>query len=312
MKCKCKQNCIKTKKELLTDITKLYEPCPSCNNKGLKKAIPLKNQIKLEKLDEQYKKCPQCKKRHIDIVIAHSLKILIEEKQISSAASIRKIGTPLITPAIYLEHLPYLSENTLVLIIKEIDHETAQKIVQEVPEVKAIIKGDTNTTIGLIDENNEVNNYELMAGCDVRCDIQNTDEGCIVLYKPQANIHIEYPKENSPKIIQLKKILEKYEHPTVIDALAGPGTLGIYALYKNASKVIFNDLNKTATQTLKLNLEINQIEESMYEIYNENILDLPKVLDDEYDIGIIDAFPSVETWKYEEILKKICKEVVII
>lgn len=312
MKCQCTKNCIKNKEELLTDIETLYESCPECDKKTLKKAIPLKNQIKLENLDKNYKKCNSCKKRHIDIVIAHALKILIEEDQISPNASIRKIGTPLITPAIYLEKLPYLSENTLVLITKKVDKKTSQRIINEVPEVKAVIMGDVNKTVGIKTEKSDQNDYELMAGCDIRCDIQNTDTGPIPIYKAQSKIHIEYPKKESPKITQINNILNNYNNVTIIDAFSGPGTLGIYALSKNAKKVIFNDINKNAVDALKVNFEVNNIDSSRYEIYNEDIHKLPDLMDEKYDIALLDTFPDVETKEYEETLKKIAKKVIVI
>ena len=312
MKCNCKTNCIKTKQNILENIDKLYKACPQCHTKTLKKAIPLKRQIKLEKIDKNYKKCTQCGKRHIDIVMAHTLKILIENKQMPETSSIRKTGTPLITPATYLEHLPYLSKETLVLITTNCDKTTAKKIKTEVPEIKAIIKGDTQTTAGKLDENTKTNNYDLLTGCDIRCDIQNTDKGPIILYKQQSKQHIEYPKQESPKIEQLRKTLEKYENPTVLDAMSGPGTLGIYALQKNATHVTFNDINPESTESLKTNLEMNQIPKEKYQIYNENILELTKKLEKQYNLGIIDTFPGIDTKKYTEALEKICDEVIII
>lgn len=312
MKCYCKTNCIKTKEELLENLEKLYEPCTQCHTKTIKKAIPLKRQIKPEKINKNYKKCPNCGKRHIDIVMAHVLKILIENNQMPETSSIRKIGTPLINPAIYLEHLPYLTKETLVLITTNCDKNTAQKIKTQVPEIKAIIKGDTQTTVGILNENTESKNYELLAGCDIRCDIQNTDKEPVITYKQQSKIHIEYPKPTSPKIEQLRKTLEKYENPTVIDAMCGPGTLGIYALQKNATHVTFNDINHESIQALKTNLEVNRMPREKYDTYNENIIELTTKLEKHYNIGIIDTFPGIDTEKYLKSLKKICDEVIII
>lgn len=312
MKCYCDKNCIKSKEEILDKIDTLYKPCPNCSKKTLKKAIPLKRQIKLEKIDENYKKCDQCGKRHIDIVMAHVLKIMIQNNQISSTASIRKVGTPLITPATNLEQLPYLSDKSLVIITTNCDKTTAEKISNEVPEIKAIIKGDTNITVGKLNENKQVESYTLLNGCDIRCDIQNTDIGPIILYKQQSKIHIEYPKPSSPKIEKLNKKLEEYQNPTVIDAMCGPGTLGIYALQKNASHVVFNDIYKESLDSLKTNLQVNNIQKNTYEIYNENILELVENIDIHFNIGIIDAFPNIETDEYVQSLEKICDEVIII
>ena len=312
MKCKCNESCIKNKKETLHNINEKYLPCSGCYTKQLKKSIPLERQIKLSHLDKNYLKCEECGKRHIDIVMAQVLKIMIESNQIASSASIRKVGTPLITPAISLEALPYLSEKTLVIITTTADKKTADKIIDEVPEIKAVIKGDTEQTVGKINEKIEINEYELLGGCDIRCDIQLTDIEPILIYKNQSKLHIEYPKKESPKIKQLSAVLDKYEKPTVIDAMCGPGTLGIYAVLKNAKKVLFNDIYEESLDSLKTNLKINEIPVSSYEITNENVLQLPEKITDTYDVGIIDAFPNEDTKKYSEALKKICDEIVII
>lgn len=312
MKCHCEESCIKTKKEILENIKNRYKPCNKCPTKTLKKSIPLKRQLKLDKIDKNLNKCAKCGKRHIDMVMAHILKIMIDEKQISNSASIRKTGTPLITPAISLETLPYLSEKSLVIITSNSDKNTAQKIIKEVPEVKAVIQGDINQTVGQINENTKINSYELLTGCDIRCDVQYANEKAILIYKNQSKLHIEYPKVESPKIKELTHILEKYDQPTVLDAMCGPGTLGIYAIQKNAKKVVFNDIYSESIEALKLNLEINEISPEIYEIYNENLLKLQDILENHFDIGIIDAFPNEDTKQYQESLKKICDEVIII
>ena len=244
--------------------------------------------------------------------MAHILKIMIEEKQISSSASIRKVETPLITPAISLDRLPYLTYKSLVLITTTCDEKTAEKITEEIPEVKAVIKGNTDETVGKLTENSQTNSYEVLSGCDIRCDIQYTDTEPIILYKKQSKIHIEYPKVESPKINQLKEVLEKYENPKVLDAMCGPGTLGIYAKLKNAKFVHFNDIYPESIDALKTNLKINQIPRESYEITNENLLELPDIRDTHFDIGIVDAFPNVETSGYVESLNKICDEIIII
>ncbi|AWX33399.1 RsmD family RNA methyltransferase [Methanosphaera sp. BMS] len=312
MKCQCEKSCIIDKRQLLKKTNGLYAPCDECNTKKLKKSLPITRQVKADKINARYGLCSNCKKRNIDYVMAHILKILMDNNLQSDSASIRKTGTPLITPGVYLEKQPYLSENTLIILIDNIDKKTAQIILEEVPEVKGVLKGNINNTVGQITEKDEVYNYELLAGCDIRCDIQNTDAGEIILYKQQSKIHIEYPKLESPKILEVKEALEKYDNPRVIDAMCGPGTLGIYALKRNAERVIFNDIYKDAIDNLKLNLEINQINPDQYEIYNKNLDDLINLVDSKYDIGLIDAFPNVDTADYEDKLKNICKDVIII
>lgn len=312
MKCHCEKSCIIDKRQLLEKINELYTPCNECTTKKLKKSLPISRQVKLDKINAHYGLCPNCKKRNIDYVMAHILRILIDNNLQNDSASIRKTGTPLITPGVYLEKQPYLSENTLIILIDNIDKNTAQIILDEVPEVKGVLRGNINNTVGQITERDEVYNYELLAGCDVRCDVQDTDAEKIIIYKQQSKIHIEYPKIQSPKILEVKDVLDKYDNPRVIDAMCGPGTLGIYALKKNAKKVIFNDIYKDAIDNLKVNLELNQINPSQYEICNKSLDDLVNVVDAKYDIGLIDAFPNVDTTDYEGKLKNICEEVIII
>ena len=151
-----------------------------------------------------------------------------------------------------------------------------------------------------------------MSGCDIRCDIQYTDFGPILIYKNQSKLHIEYPKEKSPKIQQLSSLLDKYENPTILDAMCGPGTLGIYALMKNAKKVVFNDIYDEALESLKINLNVNEINENTYDILNEDLMNLPNILEEKFDIGIIDTFPNNDTSEYIENLKKLCDEIIII
>ena len=48
-----------------------------------------------------------------------------------------------------------------------------------------------------------------------------------------------------------------------------------------------------------------------YEITQEDICNL-SCTNQRYDVGLIDAFPGVDTSGYETFLKKICKEIYII
>lgn len=315
MKCNCDNtSCIKIKQQILENINEQYTPCSSCNSKTLKKAIPLKRQIKLEKIDASYMRCPECNKRHIDIVMAHVLKIMIEEGEISNSASIRKVGMPLITPAIYLQKPPYLPERSVVIIMDDISDSVAQKIYDEVCEVKAIICGDVNTTVGQISKNSEINNYTLKVGCPIRCDIQNTPlDDPVVVYKNQSKIHIEYPKEVSQKIVDVDNTLRKYDAPVVLDAMAGPGSLGIYSLMCGAKKVVFNDIYPEAIKTTELNLEVNGFNDpQQYELLCCDIEDIEKHTDIRFDVAFIDAFPGIDCDKFRDVLSKIADEVIII
>ncbi|MCD7781359.1 MAG: RsmD family RNA methyltransferase [Methanosphaera sp.] len=312
MNCNCTSNCIKSNKKTLELVEKLYKPCSECNTRKLKKAMPLVKQVKLDKIDSNYRRCPKCNRRHIDVVMAHILKIMIENGLMSKTSSIRKVGTPLITPAIVLEKSPYIDNRSLVLITTHTNQSNATRIYDEVSEVKAVIKGDTNNVVGQVSIDSNINEYELLVGCDIRCDIQDSPEGKLCIYKPQSKIHIEYPKPVSQKIMDVDKTLSEYDNPTVIDAMAGCGTLGIYALKKNAKTVLFNDINPTATDTIKTNLEVNGLIDSDYTINTGSVEKLVDKCDTIYDVAFIDAFPDVNITHEIELLENVANKVVII
>lgn len=313
MKCFCSQNCFKEFDDISANINDFYSPCVDCNIIELKKATPLKRQLNLDDLDSDYAKCPSCGRRSLDIVLSHVIKILINQGILKeSLASLRKVGIPLITPGLYLEETPMLSDNTLVLILEDINEAVAEIIVDEVHEVKGVIRGNPKLTIGQLDSNSEIEEYKLLAGCDVRVDILNTPVADIAIYKQQSKLHIEFPRKNQGKINQVQEILNKYDNPRIIDGMCGPGTLGIYGLKSNASFVLFNDIYKEAVETTEFNLKINQIPEDKYSIYNEDLNDLVNLIDEKYDIGIIDAFPGVNIDSFRENLLKICKEVIFV
>jgi len=167
--------------------------------------------------------------------------------------------------------------------------------------------------------------YQLLAGCDIRCDIVQTPYGALCIYKYQGKLHIEFPKVKSPKIEKLQKVLDKYESPSVLDCTCGPGTLGIACLKSGARRVVFNDPWFPAVEMTIINLEANGFpvdswnpegdviaEGKNFKVYSKDIRELEGFIDEEFDICIIDAFPDVDTTDFEEAASKLGKEVVII
>ena len=135
--------------------------------------------------------------------------------------------------------------------------ECAEAIVKEVREVKGVLKGDVRKTVGIKDSDSNPHVYELLAGCDLRCDIIQTPYGALGIYKYQHEIHIEFPQVKLPKIEILEKALKNCDTPTVLDCTCGPGTLGIACLKAGAQKVVFNDIWNPAIETTLINLEAN-------------------------------------------------------
>lgn len=324
IRCRCGDACIKPASEVLNEIELFYSPCAECDPQGLKKFSPLTHQINLEDINIDFGSC-NCNKRHLDIVIAHVLKIMIEEGVKDKKSSLRNTCTPLITPAFPLNSAPYLPENSMVILSEDVNKECAQRIINEVSEVKGVLKGDLRETVGIKDVEYNSNVYELLAGCDIRCDVVQTHYGPLCIHKYQGKVHIEFPKVKSPKIEILQKVLDKYEAPSVLDCTCGPGTLGITCLKAGARLVVFNDLWLPAVEMTAINLEANGFpvnswdpeedviaEGKNFKVYSKDIRELEEFLDEEFDICLIDAFPDVDTTDFEEAAGKLGKKVVVI
>ncbi|MBI5679982.1 MAG: 50S ribosomal protein L11 methyltransferase [Methanobacterium sp.] len=324
IKCRCGKTCINPAPEILKNIDLLYSSCARCDTVQLKKFSPLARQVYLNEIDNDFKSC-RCGKRHLDAVIAHVLKIMIDEGVKDEKSSLRNACTPLITPAYPLNSAPYLPENSLVILSNDLNKNCAKRIVNEVSQVKGVLKGDLRETVGIKDVNFNPNVYELLSGCDIRCDIVQTPYGALCIHKHQGKTHIEFPKVKSPKIEILRKVLDKYDAPSVLDCTCGPGTLGIACLKAGARFVVFNDLWFPAVTMTAINLEANGFpvdswdskkeiiaEGENFKIYSLDIRELEKVLDEKFDICIVDAFPGVDTTEFVEAAGKLGKEVVVI
>lgn len=333
--CLCLGDCIEPSGHVLDVIGTFYDPCDSCENWNLKKFTPLAEQIDLDSVDADFGNC-RCSKRHLDVVMAHVLKILIEAGVKDRETTLRSACVPLITPAYPTGTAPYLPENSLVILVEDLDSASAEKILMEVPEVKGVLKGVMKITVGLKDADSDPQTYELLAGCDMRCDVVKTPYGALCIYKAQGEIHVEFPKPISPKVGLLRKYLDEHSQASVLDCTCGPGTLGIACLKAGARKVVFNDLWYPAARTAALNLEVNgfpvKTPENMvkiqgknwsspetpvavgdnFEVYSADLRDLGNLLGEEFDICIIDAFPGVETADLVDGVKGICRKIVVI
>jgi len=324
MRCSCGNTCIRPVSEALKDIELFYKPCNYCKEEKIKKFSPLAEQINLDEIDNHFGNC-KCGKRQLDIVMSHVLKIMIDEGIKDKKANLRNACVPLVTPGYPANYTPYLSKDSLVILSNEVNKKCAEKIVKEVKEVKGVLKGDARKTVGIKDSDSSPHVYEILAGCDLRCDIIQTPYGTLGIYKYQHEIHIEFPKIESPKIETLEKNLKDCDSPTVLDCTCGPGTLGVACLKAGARKVIFNDIWNPAIKATLINLEANGFpvklsdsEEELiaygdkFEVYSMDIRELANCLDEKFDICIIDAFPDVDTTEFVEAAGKLGKKVVVI
>lgn len=324
IRCRCGDTCIRPVSEALKDIESFYKPCNDCKTEKIKKFSPLAEQINLDEIDSHFGSC-KCGKRQLDTVISHVLKIMMDEGIKDKKANLRNACVPLVTPGYPANSVPYLPEDSLVILSNEVDKKCAETIVKEVEEVKGVLKGDIRKTVGIKDSDSNPHVYELLAGCDLRCDIIQTPYGALGIYKYQHEIHIEFPTVKSPKIEILEKALKDNDKPTVLDCTCGPGTLGIACLKAGAQKVVFNDIWNPAIETTLLNLETNGFPVKLsgskeeliasggkFEVYNMDIRELTNCLDEKFDICIIDTFPGVDTTEFVEAADKLGKKVVVI
>ncbi|MGB9928075.1 MAG: 50S ribosomal protein L11 methyltransferase [Methanosarcina sp.] len=323
IRCRCGNSCIKPVSEVLENIELFYKPCKDCKTEKISKFSPLAEQINLDEIGPHFGSC-KCGKRHLDVVMSHVLKIMIEEGVKNKKANLRNACVPLITPGFPTNFIPYLPEDSLVILSNEMDKKCVERILKEVKEVKGILKGDMRKTVGIKDSDSNPHVYELLAGCDLRCDIVQTPYEPLGIYKYQHEIHIEFPKIESPKIEILKNALKTFDRPTVLDCTCGPGTLGIACLKAGAQKVVFNDLWKPAIETTLINLETNGFPVELstrepliasgekFEVYSIDIRELANYLNDKFDICIIDTFPGVDTKEFVEAANKLGKEIVVI
>ena len=309
-KCSCGKNCYTTFENLDQKIENLQE-CEKCKDIQIKKFSPLKDLIDFNELTGDYMKC-SCGKRPIDIVMSHILKIMIEEEIVPEKATLRR-NSPVPLSEFYYSSLnpQFINENSLILLHPDFTKETALKLIEEVPEVKGVLKGSPQETVGQLNKNTGIKHFELLEGCDIQSNVMRTliDEK-IIVNKEQSKHHIEVAPTTESKLVKLHNYIKNnnIEKGIVVDAMCGSGVIGTYLLKYGFEKVIFNDINPEAIENLKETLEVNNINEG-YEIHNEAFEDLEI---NHADLCIVDAFPKDDASEIIEKAEKIADNVLII
>ncbi|MDD3977610.1 MAG: hypothetical protein PHI15_05585 [Methanomicrobium sp.] len=260
-------DCIKDAEVVISSIDTVFQKCPSCKTGILETHKPPPSEIK--------EPCPDCKKRFINDVIAHCYNILKENNDIKDTLPLSKTGIPLVTPGFAMRNPPFLPKRSLILITPYASSQSAKRIVDEVLEVKGVIK-DKLVIPGL--NTNSKNDFSrnklkpeknpdselishtntLLAGCDVRCDIFHAGRVPFVIYKNQSMMHIEFPRGFYPKINSVGENVRRYLPHTFIDACSGAGTLGISSALFGINNVIFNDLWYPAAYWTGMNIYSNR------------------------------------------------------
>ncbi|HIH44859.1 MAG TPA: hypothetical protein HA257_07260 [Candidatus Methanoperedenaceae archaeon] len=207
-------------------------------------------------------RCVKCQRRPLDAVMGHVLALLIRTGILDRDASLRDVGTPLISFGYPVPYPPRIGNRGVVLVMDYVDKEAAEQIVSEVPEVRGVIKrtGSQEKSVGILDTDKPPHAYELLAGCDIRADVVTSLFGELCIYRAQSEMHIEFPRKSSPKMEILDSLYIRGEitNRTVVDGLAGPGTLGLMCAIGGAKKVILNDAWRPAVESIMLNIEVNR------------------------------------------------------
>lgn len=284
----------------IDDNIKALEPCEKCRDIQIKKFSPLCDLIDFETLDGDYMRC-ECGKRPLDIVMSHILKVMIEEGIVPEKATLRR-NSPVPLSGFYYSSLnpQFIGERTLILLHPDFTGDVASRLADEVPEVKCVLKGSPQSTVGQLDKSSEISHFEILEGDDTQINVMRTLLGeKIVLVKNQSKHHIEVAMTTEDKLVRLHNYINNNDikKGVAVDGMCGLGALGIYLLKCGFEKVIFNDINPEMIEALKNNLEINDISEG-FEIFNLAFEDLEV---GNADLCVIDAFPGVDV---EDIVKK--------
>ena len=291
-------------------ISSLKE-CEKCRDVQIKKFSPLKELIDFNELDGEYMRC-ECGKRPLDIVMSHILKIMIESGIVPEKATLRR-NSPVPLSAFYYSSLnpQFIAEKTLILLHPDFTREVASRLINEVPEVKCVLKGSAQVPTGQFDRNSEINHFEILEGDDEQINVMRTLlKEKVVIVKNQSKHHIEVAMTTEQKLLRLHNYLDNngIKKGVAIDAMCGLGALGIYLLKYGFEKVIFNDINPEMIETLRKNLEINDVVDG-FEIYNEAFEDLDV---EHVDLCVIDAYPGADISEITKKAEEIADNVIII
>jgi hypothetical protein len=252
--------------EVLAGISDLYMACRDCFlEPNLDKGRPLRELLRDEASSgEQAKtgtsgiaRCSSCGKTPLDAVMLDALMVLQKSGLRSENDCLRSVGTPLVTFGYPLAFPPRLGPRSLIIVGEHITRAAAETITSRIPEIKGVILSRGGVP-GLRDHSTGPVENALLSGCDLRADVVQSLFGELVIYKSQAKIHIEFPRQNAPKMRILEELSFKCKIDNVVDGLAGPGTLGLMCVLAGARRVVLNDAWLPAVQNILLNLEANR------------------------------------------------------
>ena len=233
------------------DVETRYLSCSRCPPEP-----NLSKSISGRLLPPKVERCPSCGRAALDAVMLDALRLLQSFGLRDKDDGLRSVGSPLIDVGYPLAYSPRLSRGSLILVGERYSESVAEAMVRDIPEIKGVIQ--SCGVPGVIDPKRKPLKNLLLAGCDLRADVVSSLMGELVVYKRQSLIHIEFPRDNAPKMRILEELYFQGRLRDVADGLCGPGTLGLMCVLAGAQRVVFNDAWLPAVEDLLVNLEVNR------------------------------------------------------
>lgn len=233
------------------DVETRYLSCSRCPPEP-----NLSKSISGRLLPPKVERCPSCGRAALDAVMLDALRLLQSFGLRDKDDGLRSVGSPLIDVGYPLAYSPRLSRGSLILVGERYSESVAEAMVRDIPEIKGVIQ--SCGVPGVIDPKRKPLKNLLLAGCDLRADVVSSLMGELVVYKRQSLVHIEFPRDNAPKMRILEELYFQGKLRDVADGLCGPGTLGLMCVLAGAQRVVFNDAWLPAVEDLLVNLEVNR------------------------------------------------------
>ena len=247
----CKSDCLRAAEEVIADVETRYLSCPRCPPEP-----NLGKNISGSLLPSRVERCSSCGRAALDAVMLDALRLLQSFRLRDKDDGLKSVGMPLIDVGYPLAYSPRLGRDSLILVGEKYSRAAAEAMVAEIPEIKGVI--ESRGVPGIIDGAKKPLKNMLLAGCDLRADVVSSLMGELVVYKRQSLIHIEFSRQNAPKMRILEELYFRGKLRDVVDGLCGPGTLGLMCVLAGAERVVFNDAWLPAVEDLLMNLEVNR------------------------------------------------------
>ena len=247
----CKGDCLRAAEEVIADVETRYLSCRRCPPEP-----NLSKNISGRLLPARVERCSFCGRAALDAVMLDALRLLQSYRLRDEDDGLRSVGMPLIDMGYPLAYPPRLGRNSLILVGEKYSKAAAEAMVRDIPEIKGVI--ESRGVPGVMNPKEKPLENLLLAGCDLRADVVSSLMGELVVYKRQSLIHIEFSRQNSPKMRILEELYFRGKLRDVADGLCGPGTLGLMCVLAGAERVVFNDAWLPAVEDLLMNLEVNR------------------------------------------------------